>query len=245
MLTRSKRKRELNTDETLQPVKVAKPSPLGIPSEQLAQLFYQYKKFLTDKQRRGTGPLTHLESRQKTRSEQVAALEDIFANIKEQQTFENWQTLLIRLVEYRIAVYSENHLMPKSESTFGNALWAVQEHILQTLEKAYSTNLDCVMLNKLIDYKNNPHTLTAETEEETKILKAAFGSYTVLKKSYPALGVVTETVKRFITEIDQPSAEESLTTESLYSSIGSSIALFGNQVVENPLIHPSKLNSAI
>ncbi len=194
-LTGKKRPREQKN----QPQKAAKLLPTGIPQEQLLELLERYTSFLMKKKDAGRGVFTHLESRQEDRASKIREIDNTFKNIIENQTIENWSAVLILLVRYRIALYTEN-TVAKSESTFGDSLWAVQEHILQTFIKAKENNVDCPVLSELVN-----RTLTAidDTDEEATLKNAAFGHYSDLKKYHPGLDAITETVNTFISELNE------------------------------------------
>ena len=208
-------------DAPFETAKAPKPSSIGIAQEQLTTLFDRYKSFLIEQKRQGRGPLTRLGNRQNNRSAQIEMLENAFKNVSEQQTFENWKVLLILLVQYRIKVYTENRIL-KKKSEFGNALWAVQEHLLQALKKAQAANPHCEILAEIMQHiQNETLCSTATAESETKIIKAAFGHYSVLASDYPSLGVVTDAVTILVAKLDQPSAENSLQIVHLYKDSSS------------------------
>ncbi|MES2204874.1 MAG: hypothetical protein V4496_06610, partial [Pseudomonadota bacterium] len=199
--------------------------PAGIPAQQLTIMFEQYEMFLNSKKRAGNGALTRLRNR----DPQILALKEIFARLKENQTVEDWQALLTLLVDYRIKVYTEN-IITKPTSMYGDALWAVQEHILSKLESAHKNIPNCGVLKKLSDYKSHITLCCTEEEDSMRKMRAAFGHYTVLKK-YPQLTRVTQQVDKFITEIDT-------VAQSIYGLSPVKATLWTND-------HQSRLRSAV
>lgn len=157
---------------------------VGLTRDELIALKDRYKEFLLDKKMAGSGLTTRSATKQDRRSENISHIDQCFEELIQTQTVQKWEALLIRLVQYRIQLYTENS---KTNSTFGDALHAVHIHLLQTLKLAYIKSSNCAILCKINDEMSNPsNALEGSFKdlaawEEMRIRSAAFGYNHALK----------------------------------------------------------------
>lgn len=167
-----------------------------ISREYLLLLMTKYRFFLLEKQKAGSGLTTKNETKQNTRTDYIEQIIQCFTVLAELQTVRHWEDLLMRLVRYRIALYTENK---KWTSTFGDALRAVHVDLLRILNEAILKYSESVVLQELSEkIKKAPCMLNdlsdeLEKQEVTRIYSAAFGCDDALK----AITTTTPKTSRF------------------------------------------------
>jgi hypothetical protein len=145
--------------------------------------------FLEQKKNAGPGLNTRNETTQRARTKMIAEILQCFSAVIVEQTVENWEKLLLKLVVCRKETIGNK----KTDSTFGDALRAAHTVLLEVIEANWSQEASqCPILAQLRELKQqhlNAFSVAVQCGDDefirgARLQNAAYGNDEVLESTW-------------------------------------------------------------